>query len=100
WSPTDINRNNTLLTAGLRFNEPLPVSFHNTVSLGYVQNRLSQAFVPPGTSPWNPEHAIEFNALLDVLPMLLLQPVIQSFVNDGGRTQHAIVIGFRTKVEF
>ncbi|MCU1257193.1 MAG: Carbohydrate-selective porin, partial [Bryobacterales bacterium] len=25
WSPPDVNRNNKLLTAGLRFNEPLPV---------------------------------------------------------------------------
>jgi carbohydrate-selective porin OprB len=100
WSPADINRNNTLFTAGLRFNEPLPVPFHHTMSLGYVENRLSQQFVPPGTPPWNPEHAIEFNVLLDVLPMLLLQPVIQAFVNDGGRTQHAVVLGFRTKVEF
>jgi carbohydrate-selective porin OprB len=100
WSPTDINRNNTLFTAGLRFNEPLPVRFHNTMSVGYVQNRLSQLFVPPGAPPFNPEHAIEFNALLDVLPWLLLQPVIQFFVNDGGGTQHAVVVGFRTKVEF
>jgi carbohydrate-selective porin OprB len=100
WSPTDINRNNTLVTAGLRFNEPLPVRFHNTMSLGYVQNRLSQQFVPALAPPFNPEHAIEFNALLDVFPMLLLQPVIQFFANDGGGTQHAVVIGFRTKVEF
>ena len=35
------NRNNTMLTAGLRFNEPLPVNFHNTMSLGYVRNSLS-----------------------------------------------------------
>jgi len=95
WSPADINRNNTLFTAGLRFNEPLPVSFHHTMSLGYVQNRLSQQFVPGS----NPEHAFEFNMLLDVLPMLLVQPVIQFFVNDGGGTQHAVVLGFRTKVE-
>ena len=100
WSPTDINRNNTLFTAGLRFNEPLPVRFHNTMSLGYVQNRLSQLFVPPGASPFKPENAIEFNTLLDVLPMVLLQPVIQFFANDGGGTQHAVVIGFRMKVEF
>ena len=100
WSPPDINRNNTQFTAGLRFNEPLPVPFHNTMSLGYVQNRVSQQFVPPGAPPFNPEHALEFNALLDVLPMLLLQPVIQFFANDGGGTQHAIVVGFRTKVEF
>ncbi len=100
WSPPDINRNNTMLTAGLRFNEPLPLPIHNTMSLGYVQNRLSQQFVPPDAPPWKPEHAIEFNALLDPLPMLLLQPVIQYFANVGARTGRAVVFGFRSKVEF
>jgi carbohydrate-selective porin OprB len=100
WSPSNLNRNNTMLTAGLRFNEPLPLRIHNTMSLGYVQNRLSQQFVPEGTPPWKPEHAIEFNTLLDPLPMLLLQPVIQYYENVSARTGHAVVLGFRTKVEF
>jgi porin len=100
WSPPNVNRNNTLLTAGLRFNEPLPLRIHNTMSLGYVQNRLSQQFVPKGAPLWKPEHAIEFNALLDPLPMLLLQPVIQYYENAGARTGHAVVFGFRAKVEF
>jgi hypothetical protein len=43
---------------------------------------------------------VEFNALLDVAHMLLLQPVIQYYANVGGRTQRAVVFGFRTKVEF
>src|SRR6201982_2094816 len=67
WSPPNINRNNTQLTAGLRFNEPLPLPVHNTMSLGYVQNRLSQHFDQPGAPPFKPEHAVEFNALLDPL---------------------------------
>jgi porin len=100
WSPASLNRNNTMLTAGLRFNEPLPLPFHNTMSVGYVQNRLSQQFDPPGALPFRPEHGLEFNALLDPLPMLLLQPVVQYFANVGARTQHAVVFGFRTKVEF
>ena len=100
WSPPDINRNNTMLTAGLRFNEPLPLPIHNTMSLGYVQNRLSQQFVPPGVPPWKPEHGIEFNSLLDPLPMVLLQPVIQYFANVGARTGRVVVFGFRSKVEF
>jgi carbohydrate-selective porin OprB len=100
WSPGNVNRNNTMLTAGLRFNEPLPFPIHNTMSLGYVQNRLSQQFDPEGAPPWKPEHAIEFNALLDPLPMLLLQPVIQYYTNVGARTGHATVLGFRAKVEF
>jgi hypothetical protein len=89
-----------LLTAGLRFNEPLPLPFHNTMSLGYVQNRLNQQFLPPGTPPWNAEHGVEFNALLDPLPMLLIQPVVQYYENVGARPGHAVVFGFRTKVEF
>lgn len=100
WSPSNVNRNNTIFTAGLRFNEPLPLKIHNTMSLGYVQNRLSQQFVPQGTPPWMPEQAIEFNTLLDPLPMVLLQPVIQYYVNVGARTGHAFVLGFRTKMEF
>jgi len=100
WSPANINRNNTMLTAGLRFNEPLPLPIHNTMSLGYVQNRLSQQFGPEDMPPWKPEHGVEFNALLDPLPMLLLQPVIQYYANVGARTGHAVVFGFRTKVEF
>ena len=100
WSPANVNRNNTMFTAGLRFNQPLPLKVHNTMSLGYVHNNLSQQFVPQGTPPWKTEHAIEFNALLDPLPMLLIQPVVQYYENVGARTGHAVVVGFRTKVEF
>jgi porin len=100
WSPPSINRNYTLLTAGLRFNEPLPLHIHNTMSLGYVRNSLSQQFLPPGVAPYKTEQGVEFNALLDVLPMLLLQPVVQYYANVGGGAQRAVVFGFRTKVEF
>jgi carbohydrate-selective porin OprB len=99
WSPADINRNNTVLTAGLRFNEPLPLQIHNTMSLGYVRNSLSPQFLPRGT-PSRAEHGFEFNVLLDPAPMLLLQPVVQYYANVGGGPSHAVVFGFRTKVEF
>jgi porin len=99
-SPADVNRNNTQLTAGTRFNEPLPLHIHNTMSLGYVRNRLSTQFLPPGIATWRTEQGVEFNTLLDPLPMLLLQPVIQYYANVGGGVQRAVVFGFRTKVEF
>jgi carbohydrate-selective porin OprB len=100
WSPPDINRNNTLLTAGLRFNEPLPLQIHNTMSLGYVRNSLSPRFLPRGMPARKTEHGFEFNVLLGVGRILLLQPVIQYYANVGGGTNHAVVFGFRTKVEF
>jgi hypothetical protein len=100
WIPPNINRNNTMLTAGLRFNEPLPADFHNTMSLGYVRNNLSAQLLPPGMPAFKTEQGVEFNTLLDVLPMLLLQPVVQYYANVGGGAQRAVVFGFRTKVEF
>jgi porin len=100
WSPPAVNRNNKLLTTGLRFNEPLPLNIHNTMSLGYVQNNLSRQFLPPGAPAWKTEHGVEFNTLLDPLPMLLLQPVVQYYANVGGGVHRAVVVGFRTKVEF
>jgi len=100
WSPPDINRNNTLLTAGLRFNEPLPLPIHNTMSLGYVRNHLSSDFRPDSMTTWNTEHGLEFNVLLDIAPMILLQTVVQSYANVGGGSESAVVVGFRTKVEF
>jgi carbohydrate-selective porin OprB len=100
WSPSDLNRNNTLLTAGLRFNEPLPVSIHNTMSLGYVRNSLSPQFLPAGHPSWKAENGVEFNVLLDLAPMILVQPVVQYYANVGGTAQRALVFGFRTKVEF
>jgi carbohydrate-selective porin OprB len=100
WSPSDINRNNSVLTAGLRFNEPLPVPFHNTMSLGYVGNHLSSEFRPNNSTPWNIEHGLEFNVLMDVAPMVMLQPVVQYYANVGGGSGRAVVLGWRTKVEF
>src|SRR5713101_7818038 len=98
WSPPDVNRNNRLLTAGLRFNEPLPVSIHNTMSFGYVRNSLSPQFEPAGPSGFKTEHAFEFNALFQ-RGMVLLQPVIQYYENVGGRPGRADVFGFRPKEE-
>jgi porin len=70
------------------------------MSLGYVRNSLSQQFLPPGAAPYKAEQGLEFNALFDLLPMLLMQPVVQYYANVGGGAQRAVVFGFRTKVEF
>jgi carbohydrate-selective porin OprB len=100
WSPAHLNTNNTLLTAGLRFNEPLPFHIHNTMSAGYIRNGLSQQFVPAGAPPLHPEQGVEFNTLLDVAPMVLLQPVVQYYANPSGKSGRVVVVGFRAKVDF
>jgi carbohydrate-selective porin OprB len=100
WSPPGINRNNKMLIAGLRYNEPLPLKIHNTMSIGYVKNGLSAQYLPTVTSIRHAENGLEFNVLLNVLPMVIVQPVLQYYSSVGGGTQTAIVFGFRTKIEF
>jgi len=100
WSPRGVNRDYTMVTAGLRFNEPMPLKIHNTMSLGYVQNSLSPQFLPVGMPAWQRERGIELNTLLNIFPMFIVQPVIQYYANVGGGPQRAVVFGFRTKVEF
>jgi carbohydrate-selective porin OprB len=100
WSPSDVNRNDTQVTAGVRFNEPLPITVHNTLSVGYVRNHLSSAFAGPNVARFKVEHGLEVNALVDVAGMMFVQPVLQYFVNVGGSGHRAVVFGLRTKVEF
>ena len=99
WSPPNVNRNFMQLTAGVRFNEPLSLGFHNSISLGYVRNSLSSDFLPPGMVAWKTEHGVEFNVLLNYGPFLI-QPVVQYYTNVGGIGGHAVVAGFRTKIDF
>jgi carbohydrate-selective porin OprB len=49
---------------------------------------------------FQPENGLEVNVVLNVAPMLLLQPVLQYYSNVGGGAQRAVIFGFRTKVEF
>jgi porin len=78
WSPPNVNRNFMQLTAGLRFNEPLPLGFHNTTSLGYVRNSLSPDFLPSGMAAWKIEYGFELNVLLRYGPFTI-QPVVQYY---------------------
>ena len=100
WSPADVNQNDREFTAGLRYNEPFPFTFHNTVSLGYVQNHLSPNFRIASALPFKDERGVELNTLLHVTPSLMAQPVLQYFANAGGGGSRAVVLGLRTKIDF
>lgn len=99
-SPANVNRNDSEFTFGLRYNEPVPVRFHNTLSLGYVRNHLSPDFRIPGSPPFNAEHGVELNTMLHVTPAMLAQPVVQYYSNVGGGAHRAVVLGLRTKIDF
>jgi porin len=100
WSPANVNRNDIEITAGLRYNEPIPVSFHNTISLGYVRNHLSADYQPAGSPAFKVEHGVEVNSMLHVTRSVLLQPVVQYYANVGGGPHRAVVFGVRTKIDF
>jgi porin len=102
WTPPNRTRNNQDLTIGLRLNEPLPISLHNTIGVAYVRSGINQSF--PVSSPLlaaNPaEHAFEVNLLLELPHAVVFQPVVQYYMNCGGSSQNAVVLGFHTKIDF
>jgi porin len=100
WSPANVNKNNWEFNAGLRYNEPFPVPFHNTLSLGYVANHVSSAYRGPNSPPFKVEHAVELNSMLHLTPSMLIQPVVQYYANAGGGAHRVVVLGLRTKIEF
>ncbi len=101
WTPSDRSQVPRQTTVGVRFNEPLPVRQHNTVSLGYVRSALSQSFPvrPIGASHSN-EDVLELNGLIEVTPFITLQPVVQRFLHNSGTANNATIFGFRSRVDF
>ncbi len=106
WSPSDTNRQNSQLTAGLRYNDVIPRGDHDGFALGVVYSRISDRFslvgTRPGFRPFGSEKAIELNYVIQVSPCWLFQPVLQYYVDVGGSAQipNAAVFGLRTKVVF
>ena len=102
WTPPDGTRNNQDLTIGMRLNEPLPVSLHNTIGLPHVRSGINRSFPvsSPLLSAYAAEHAIEANIPLELLRGSVFQPVLRYYANCGGSSQNAGVLGFHTKIDF
>ena len=101
FTPSNRSRNNRQTTVGVRYNEPLPLRQHNTISFGYVLSQSSHRFsaVLP-IAALQPEHALELNGLVQVTRFITVQPVVERFIHVGGSTRQATVFGFRSKVDF
>ena len=106
WSPGDVTRENSQITAGVRFNAPFPKRRTDRVACALVYSRISDPFRNFGTllgaPPLGSEKAVELNYSLQVTPYFLLQPTFQYYINVGGNPalSNAPVLGFRTKVTF
>ena len=102
----NVARENSQITAGLRFNAPFPKRKTDRVACALVYSRISDPFRNFGTllgaPPLGSEKAVELNYSLQVTPYFLLQPTFQYYVNVGGNPtlSNAPVLGFRTKVTF
>lgn len=106
WSPGEVNRQNTQLTAGFRYNGLIPHRDQDSLAFGVVYSKISDQFSLAGTLLGLPalgsERAIELNYAFHATPCVLFQPVFQYYFNVGGDSQipNAAVYGFRTMVTF
>jgi len=106
WSPSDVNRQNSQLTAGFRYNGLIPGRDQDGLAFGFVYSKISDEFSRAGTllgmPPLGSEKAVELNYAIQVAPCMLLEPVFQYYIDVGGNSQipNAPVFGFRTKATF
>ncbi len=100
WTPSHRTHVPRQTTVGVRFDEPLPLRQHNTISFGYVRSSVSD-YLPAGAGlPRRTEDVLELNGLIEVTGFLTVQPVVQRFLDAGGTSNSATVFGFRSKVDF
>jgi porin len=106
WSPNDLNRVNSQITTGARFNGTFPSRTQDAVSFAFVWTKIGDPFqtigIPSGFPALGAEKAIELNYAAQITPYVLFQPVFQYYVDPGAnsRVPNAAVFGFRTKVTF
>jgi carbohydrate-selective porin OprB len=106
WSPDAVNRENSQITAGARFNAPFSHRPKDRIAAAFVYSKISDPFSDFGVLLGGPrlgsEKAFELNYSLQVAPYFLLQPVFQYYVDVGANSNlpNAPVLGFRTKVTF
>jgi carbohydrate-selective porin OprB len=106
WSPDDVDRQNSQITAGLRYNGLIPSRPQDAVSFAVVYSKISDPFrfaeAAIGLPLLGSEKALELNYAYHVTPYVLFQPVFQYYVDVGAnsRIPNASIFGFRTQVNF
>ena len=107
WSPGDVTPYNHQIMTGGRWTGVFGGGRSaDTLAVGYVwtsvgsHDRQSQALA--GGAKLTAEHLVEANYQAKVTPWLMVQPVVQWFVQPGGDRSRGMVFvtGFRTKVTF
>ena len=102
WTPDDITRNYSQITAGLHYRGLIPRRRKDTVAVGLVYSRtsgvLNQALSQAGLLRYGTEKALEVNYSLQVTRWFTFQPVFQYYFDTGANplSRNNTVAGFRT----
>jgi porin len=106
WSPQEVNQLNEQITAGFRYNGPIPKRPKDAVAFGFVYSKISdhfnQSFLLQSLPVLGAEKAFELNYLFQVNHWLVLQPAVQYYAEVGANSHagDAVAAGFRLKVTF
>ncbi len=107
YAPGNVSPAYLQATGGFRYTGTFPGRDKDTVGVGVVHTEFSGKFDTAATllAPAvhrTQETALELNYAAQVTPWLLVQPLLQYYVNPGGTGNHenAVVLGARTKVIF
>jgi porin len=106
WSPSNVNRENSQITAGVRYNGAIPRRPRDTLAFGFVHTKIGDPFrsidIPLRAPMLGSEKAIELNYAAYLKPYLMCQPVFQYYWDVGGnsRVPDAAVMGFRAMIDF
>lgn len=102
WSPSDVVRDYSQITGGVRYNGLIPGRRGDTLAAGVVYTRMSpslnQALVSDGLLPFGSEKAVELNYSIKVTRWFTFQPVYQHYFDTGADpvNRGSSVAGFRT----
>ena len=100
-SPADRNKNDRQVTLGLRYNELLPITLHNTFAIALIHSGISSYVSRLDSQRANTaEDLVELDGTIALTPAIILQPVAERILNVGGSTKADTLVGFRSKVVF
>jgi carbohydrate-selective porin OprB len=102
WTPDDITKNFSQITAGVRYHGLIPHRQGDTLAIGFVCSRtsgvLNHALSEAGSLPFGTEKAFEVDYTVPVTRWLKFQPVFEHYFDTGANPQSrkATIAGFRT----
>jgi len=101
WTPSDLTKNFSQITGGVRYHGLIPRRGSDTIAAGIVYSRISEvlnhALSESGHPPLRAEKLVELTYTLKLTPWLTFQPFLEHYFQTGGNPQvRTTIAGFRT----